>query len=385
MSVVGLKPARTWRVRMFAAGSALALLVLSLLVVADPGHAAEPPGWTVVHRTPVTPLTDLVDIVATGPGDAWAVGQESAPEGGVRTLVLHWTGGSWVRHPSPPTLTQLRAAAASSPNNLWVLGNTDEGTVLTFRWDGTRWTDGAKLPGDVHATGVATAGPGSAHVSGYRYDDAVEAHRPALLRWNGAGWVDAPLPVLAPGTLEGVSVSADPDGPIARPGFWAVGTERVPGERSRTLALRYDGTSWHRVPTPEVAEKADQSAVLIDVAPSGTGEAWAVGVFQAPEASNGILLHWDGAEWSLKPAKESVTDFRDVTPDGSGGAWAMNESEIWHFANGTWTPSPLPLPALLHGIAWIPGTQSTWSAGSHSSRSGAEGVIMLAGDLPLRR
>ena len=59
-------------------------------------------------------------MAATSASNAWAVGFE-----GRNTLILHWNGHAWkqVASPSMTGGTLLTGVAASSPANVWAVGD----------------------------------------------------------------------------------------------------------------------------------------------------------------------------------------------------------------------------------------------------------------------
>ena len=70
------------------------------------------------------------------------------------------------------------------------------------------------------------------------------------LHWDGVAWsvVASPNPSAVDNELFGVSASSPSDA-------WAVGYERTDEGIDTTLAMRWDGTSWSTVPSPNVARR----------------------------------------------------------------------------------------------------------------------------------
>ena len=94
---------------------------------------------------------------------------------------------------------------------------------------------------------VAAASAGSAWAVGCTGCDtssAVTSRRTLILRWNGTAWTPVPSP--NPGTNSYLtSVAAAPDGTA-----WAVGYTDSATYVLRTLILRWNGTAWTTVPSP---------------------------------------------------------------------------------------------------------------------------------------
>jgi hypothetical protein len=76
-----------------------------------------------------TVFNELLGVAALSAGTAWAVGDYNTPDG-VFTLVLTWNGKTWQRQPSPTpggkSDAQLLSVAASSPTNVWAVGNFED-------------------------------------------------------------------------------------------------------------------------------------------------------------------------------------------------------------------------------------------------------------------
>ena len=84
--------------------------------------------------------------------DAWAVGYYHTPGAlGLKTLVEHWNGTAWTQvpslNPSPaPFTNRLIAVAATSPSNVWAVGDyigsarPHATLTLVEHWNGTTWT-----------------------------------------------------------------------------------------------------------------------------------------------------------------------------------------------------------------------------------------------------
>ncbi len=70
---------------------------------------------------------------------------------------------------------------------------------------------------------------------------------------------------------------------------WAVGWTGS-GASAKTLILRWNGTAWTRVPSPDPGPDAELSGVA---ALSGS-DAWAVGIV----GGKTLILHWNGQMWS---------------------------------------------------------------------------------------
>ncbi len=113
--------------------------------------------WTVVATPDIH--GQVLGIAATGPADAWAVGEKDGAGGRIVPLVLHWNGQRWAQLPLPSPKAGLTAVVAPSVDDVWAVGN---GTILHF--DGTSWRtspwpspSGATLDGIGQARGSVWA------------------------------------------------------------------------------------------------------------------------------------------------------------------------------------------------------------------------------------
>jgi hypothetical protein len=174
--------------------------------------------------------TVFTDVVAIAPGDAWAVGRwSSVPDAEPSPLIEHWDGETWTVAEAPvfDRWTQLRSVAASGPNDVWAVGDTEV------------------LVGDILV------------------------QRAIFEHWNGRRWTVVASPLAArklPYTLESVDARTRSDA-------WATGqlTHRTWTE---TISFHWDGDAWTEVPTPA---PSDSLQLLTSVAIVGRDRVWAGG------------------------------------------------------------------------------------------------------------
>jgi hypothetical protein len=103
----------------------------------------------------------LTAVAATSATNAWAVGDYTQGKS-AQPLILHWDGTAWTQVPSPNThsfISALDGVAAISPANAWAVGlRSKNGTgysdkTLTEHWNGTAW---AQVPSPSPSQGVDT-------------------------------------------------------------------------------------------------------------------------------------------------------------------------------------------------------------------------------------
>jgi hypothetical protein len=311
--------------------------VVQTLAVHYDGHA-----WTDVATPNVgSGLNTLFGVSAVSGGTAWAVGEALGPDFLPRTLVEHFDGNHWsvVPSPTPGANGFLYGVTATSDRDVWAVGTSRDGTgalhTLAEHFDGAQWTV-AQTP-DPGSAGnmlyaVAARGPADVWAVGQR----IGSHSPDIAlveHFDGTTWstVDSPdgqglslVPfglsvtdaVQVVGSREADAKTASPwaaqlvggawrDQPTATigtndnffysvSGGWAVGTT-VDAASGNNLSLveRLVGNHWATVPSPNPGLD-NGSTILGGVATLSSGEAWAAGQFDGPDARQTLILHHSG-------------------------------------------------------------------------------------------
>jgi len=274
-------------------------------------------------------------VSAVSGKNAWAVGQYRG-----KTSILHWNGLRWSRVPSPNPgsgIKDLQAVSAVSPTDVWAVSDTSHfSETLILHWDGTRWSqvtspnpglDANELIG-VSATSAtdawAVGGAGTLLPGPYlRY-------RTLVLRWDGTMWsqVASPNPSEGGNILFGVSAVSPADA-------WAVGYDDIPNE-TETLILHWDGTGWSRVIGPNPGSGSNKLSAVSAVSPI---DPWAVGDSRdvATSAHETLIVHWNGRRWSHVKSPNPGSSFNTLTGVSAVSptdAWAVgiyrDEAEIGH-------------------------------------------------------
>jgi hypothetical protein len=285
------------------------------------------------------------------PTDAWAVGYACvsgcASVGGIgeidHMVILHWNGTTWSSVPAPRQSAsasyRLSAIAGDSATDAWAAG-----------------------------TKVASNGKAS----------------PLVLHWDGRAWSNASPATPATGELSGVSADTASD-------VWAVGQ----GAGDRTLILRWNGSTWSRVPSPDPGQSFD---ALTAGAAGSANNAWAAGFYNktAASPSQALALHWNGTAWSaaaLPGLGNGTTTLNAVTVLTARNGWAAGSScpqagcapgtkvpALILSWNGTsWSKASTPdLPAgnELTGVAAISASDA-WAVGAGASPGGTGTVTLI--------
>jgi hypothetical protein len=301
------------------------------------------------------PRGRLSSVAAISARDAWAVGCSDCSGSGVsRPLILHWNGSAWTQVPSPAVRGGglLEGVTAASAREVWAVGSTTGEKTLIERWNGTTWQRvPSPNPGPSHGGFLRSVTTVSAHFAwavGGAFGTSTRGTQSLILRWNGTAWkrVPSPNPGVPGGStdlgvgLGGVSASS------ARQA-WAVGNLSCGCGPGPAVILHWNGTSWKKVPSPT----GKSAASIGGVAASSNGSAWIVGSSGGGDGSlptKTLILRWTGHVWKqvASPSPRGSAGLSGVTTTASGGAWAVG---------GTSTRSHTAIQALIlrwNGSAW---------------------------------
>jgi len=340
-----------------AAGASLTLLAGTAM--------AATPTWTVVPS--VNPsATTLNAVSARTATDAWAVGenQGAGDDAGLQIFAERWNGTRWQQAPTPNIVRQderLLGVSASGPNDAWAVGNTNSISAashdtLAARWDGTAWTivptpaaaSGGRL---ASLYGVADLGPANAWAVGQGKDA-----RPLAEHWDGTAWSIVPVPVPAvPSGTSFANAVLSKISAVSATDIWAVGTTTAIQGTSNvrfTLAMHYNGTAWSIVKTANTTEPTGLNGVT---AISATN-AWAVGNgfnnvhdTSATAANKPVIEHWDGTAWSIVASPAGLISVDRISAASATDIWASAQAPLQTIAG-----VPVPVAKTLHwnGTAW---------------------------------
>jgi hypothetical protein len=252
-----------------------------------PEYAAHWSGgrWTIVPL-PVSPKPESVTlytggVAAVSPSDAWAVGTYSAGSGLAGALIEHWNGTQWSIFPNPASGQAgawLTAITALSRTDIWAVGEQSaaDGTIKTFteHWNGQSWTvvpaPAAAAPSRFIA--VSADSPTDAWAVGSQLQAGTGNSATALVEhWNGKAWsVVKGLPALGNGELLRVYAASSSD-------VWAtVYAPRADTDLGTDEFLHWNGKSWSTVPVPGPHEYG-LDYEYTGIAGTGPGNIWAAG------------------------------------------------------------------------------------------------------------
>jgi hypothetical protein len=245
----------------------------------------------------------LNGVQALATDNVYAVGYQTASNGGTVTLVEHWDGKTWTVVSSPNsnnTGNVLSAISASSPTDIWAVGNAVAPGIpvetLVVHFDGVSWklVDSPNpLPtGDLNQNvlmGVQAISPTNATAVGYILEANGLRELTMVQHWNGKKWkvVSSPNVDQNPGsfnTLRGVASVSPTD--LYAVGFFANGNT---GGQQETLVEHFNGSGWTIVssPTKGLAQQLIGVAAL-----PGTPDVWSVGAWakNGTDPEDGFLI-----------------------------------------------------------------------------------------------
>jgi hypothetical protein len=261
--------------------------------------------WSVM-KSPNTGVADALSGVAmVASNDVWAVGNYFDSQSVGYPLIEHWNGTRWNIVSSPlagaPAGTTLASVAAVSSNNVWAVGHLLNGAgifqTLTLHWNGKQWrivnspNVGA---GNNMLSGVAAVSARDVWAVGVYDSGSLVEH------WNGKTWQVIPSPTTGGAANILTSVTA-----IASNDVWAVGNYN-----GTTLTEHWNGTNWAIIKSPSVANNFN---FLLGVSASASANVWAVGYYynvQSPDRT--LILRWNGTLWRIVASPNQGQDWNQL-------------------------------------------------------------------------
>jgi hypothetical protein len=342
------------------------------------------PSWTIkTNPNPGKIFTMFQDVDASSPTDAWAVGTYINPGstynngGGLRALAQHYDGTAWTNVKAPNVTGSdnvLTDVVDLSPSDAWAVGWENTHFTLVEHWNGTSWSVvTSPNPGSRRNFLTAVDASSSTDAWAVGWDQGSSGlHSTLALRYQGSTW-DV---VSTPNTTDpSANLSAVAD--IASNDVWAGGYSSS-SIGTRTLMMHWDGTTWTIVPSPNLVP--DGNDTITDIAAISSDDVWAVGYATSGSNTVGLTMHWDGTSWSLvsTPAPSSLTMLRGVVAVSSANVWAVgvswdttigNYTSLTEHWDGTrWTvvaAAPTNGENYLTGAAAVPSSGDLWAVGWH--------------------
>lgn len=292
----------------------------------------------------------LSDVYALSANDVWAVGQQGIWDVWQnRGTIRHWNGTSWAEAAirDATGADNLRGVTATSPSDVWVVGDGHDGVPYLANGDLTgfdRVRPQQLRVGDW--LGGIDARPGRVVAVGSRENNGL-----IVTGEHGAWTAQA---TKEKGTLYAVS------------GVFAVGDNGdVP------LIMKYADNAWKSVPVPSIP-----GGYLRDVQTDGAKRAIAVGgVHTADGRLEPLLLAWDGKKWERQKTTAGRARLYGVTGDGKGRYWIAGydpaqptEAFVLRCEKGACTtlrgePVKGRSSVRLQAVTYLPAKGAVWAVG----------------------
>ncbi|MEV7342246.1 hypothetical protein [Streptomyces sp. NPDC093544] len=326
-----------------------------------PGQASAP-AW---HTSLAGTLSDnsaLFDIASAGPNAAWAVGVQYI-DGISEGVILHWNGRTWQQQSAPgvPETGVWHAVDAVSASDVWAYGWGDQNGEILAHYDGKRWTQ-VPLPEEKgYGFAKLAAVPGKVWLVS---DTAINSYAHGV-------WQSTPL-------QDGVIISAIE----ARTSHdaWAVGQFAYVGRPSRSVLLRWDGSSW------KDAAPAGSDLRITALYQESARSVWATALtpYVENQPQQTKVLHWDGLSWHDVTGPVGGLWANAITGDGKGTVWVSGDpygyegtALYWRLRDGVWTsvagdavPGGQTQSYDVEALAPTGRTGQFWSVGSYGLITG---------------
>ena len=359
--------------------SAVMVFGLSVALFQDlPAHGQTQASssFEVVATPNGNPNSELFAASASSPSDIWAVGQST----------IHFDGTTWTAFSAPmikgDNNSFLQGVVAISPTLAWAAGNVTDGAhpgQVIEQWNGTRWSlfpgpkFGKRDRAEVFA--MTSSSANDVWAIGNLVNLGTGLASPLFEHWNGTAWTATTLESNNQ-FLFGASADAANDA-------WAVGFNG--SDSITTAAMHWDGTTWKRVATPNVGEGTNKLNAVLALAPN---DVWAVGsstpVAPPKQAATLTLIeHFDGTSWAVVPSP-------NIGPNSANqsnrllGLTGNSANDIWAFgsyfvADG----SGHQMTLLLHwdGTSWTVASSPSPTKGGLPCDLLWTGVISSPGDV----
>jgi hypothetical protein len=274
----------------------------------------------------------------------------------VGSLDIGWNGVSWKVELRSSPFTRVSCAA---PDSCMAVGVTSGGQPESGYFDGRNWTlEPMPRPGhpaqSITLAAVSCAGPGFCLAVG-DYSSGVGARpsptawdKTVAERWNGSSWqVTGSADVASWEQLSAVSCTS----PRA---CTAVGSS---ASGQFTLAERWDGSTWTTQQVPDVNPAGYTQ--LTAVSCSSASACMAAGTYNG--GISAVAESWNGAAWQLHPMPSPPQPEPFVRPAGlsctgpaacaAAGTDGRTLAEIWAGAHWQITPTPARSQAQQPGSA----------------------------------
>ncbi len=216
------------------------------------------------------------------------------------------------------------AAAATAAAPHWTLVSTPD-TSSTAR----NVLSGVSCPSDSFCEAV-----------GYYFSGA--ANQTRVLRWNGTKWAKASSPDVSTAEDNVLTAVSCPDTKFCMAvGYYQHGTAQ------QTLTLRWNGTKWAKVSSPDSSAARDND--LAGVSCTSASLCMAVGHYENSTTGQTLVLKWNGTKWSKMASPDSGTANDNILSGVSCSTTSFCMAAGYNYDIG---PTQLTLVLKWNGTKW---------------------------------
>jgi hypothetical protein len=297
------------------------------------GSASSPPAGPPVAGAGVKHFDFLNGVSCASPANCTAVGDYYRTASGPQlTLIERWNGTAWQVEPSPSIGRDSALDSVSCPS---ATSCTAVGSLI-LGWNGASWK--VELASSPFA-GVSCAAPSSCMAVG-----VTAGGQPESGYFNGTSWTLEPMP-RPPHPAQNITLAAVS---CAGPGFclavgdysYGVGAMPSPTARDKTLAERWNGSSWQVIRTANVASWNQLTAV------SCTSPRACTAVGSSASGKFALAERWDGSTWTI----QSVPDVNRIGSTQLTAVWCSSDSAC--MAVGTYNGATAAIAESWNGAVW---------------------------------
>jgi hypothetical protein len=289
------------------------------------GSAGSPPAGPPAAGATVKHFDFLNGVSCASAANCTAVGDYYQTASGPQvTLIERWNGTAWRVEPSPSTGRGSTLDSVSCPG---AASCTAVGS-LVLGWNGVTWT--VELRSSPF-TSVSCTAPSSCMAVGVTAGGTPESGY-----FDGTNWTLEPMPRPAH-PAQNITLAAVS---CAGPGFclavgdysYGVGAKPSPTARDRTLAERWNGSSWQVTGSVDVASWDQLSAV------SCTSPRACTAVGSSASGQFPLAERWDGSTWTTQHVPDvNAIGYTQLTAVSCSSARACMALGTY---NGASAPSP---------------------------------------------
>jgi len=379
---------------------ALAVSLLLLLTSAVPAAGAD---WERANAPAVSGRAQVFRAAAAfGEDGVWAAGYTYGTIGGAlefRTLIQRWDGNGWSQVPTPdretfPARNLLLDVSTNGPDSAWAVGHSatapGNGATrpLVLNWDGAAWSivDDPPAGLGVGLVSVAAAPDGTVWIAGDGRNPYSGYAVPLVWLREAGGWQSVPFatPAGCHTTPDGLATRAELSDIVSsgRRVTWAAGRCVTPDGNERGFLVRYNGSRWFTVLSPDALARRGEDGALSGLALSPEGDVWAVGWASGTGTNvGGVPLAFRGRSNKVKPVPtplQGTWSTLQAVAVGPGGAAVAAGSAGRPYSNAPYPyllgtsgaewliePASFDLVGNLYGVALQP-SGTAWAVGVSS-------------------